>query len=458
MPGDHSVQQGDDAIAALSDDSADSSAAAATLRRHRRAAEVLEGKRAMDWTDWALAIPESQTLTAEGRRVAGWAVETLRHILQEDFPSRAQIAAAQGTQGAHPIFWHNLWPMNDVPWVYANLFQLAAQFQLFGADIAANRFGKVCQALRHNLDPTAWVSALLQLEVASLGLSAGWTIQFEPPIGRNPRTGSRRQADVGLFGPASGARMGAPSLVVETTTMKRSHDEQRALAYFTMLSRRLLEIEATYNVRLAGAFGAPPTSETPVEPEQLEAWMVAIEAAARATAQDGAPRQVMGVDGQAESGGPGGPASPDSPGGPRGASLRIFSATSFHDPEPLEITGPLLEARPVNRLVARLHDKDQQAAFSPSPVWVRLDEYAGLWEATRLQGQPLDDLLAMLGPILQHHLAQFPHLAGVIVAPAVLWNASEPGGATHAEWTSQGCVAVRSPYMLKVGVHSEEAW
>ncbi len=60
-----------------------------------------------------------------------------------------------------------LWPgANDVPWVYANLFQLAAQFALLG-----ERLRPVQRAMRVNLHPINWIHALLQLELASLGLS-----------------------------------------------------------------------------------------------------------------------------------------------------------------------------------------------------------------------------------------------------------------------------------------------
>jgi len=417
MPGDHTLQQGDDAIDALSDDSPDGSSAAASLRRHQCAAEVLEGTRAMDWSDWALAIPESQTLTAEGRRVAGWAVETLRHTLQEDFLSRAQVAAAQGTQGAHPIFWLNLWPMNDVPWVYANLFQLATQFHLFGAGHASmhaptrspthapNRFGQVAKSLRTNLQPITWVGGVLQLEIASLGLRAGWEVSFEPDLGQ------RRRADVAL-------RHDDTTLLVETTSMKRSDAEQRALSTLHGISFRLAQIEATYNVRMGGVFGASQV------PEELDAWMLAIDQAAHATLQDGIPRQVEG---------------------PGGGSLRVYATASDDTPDTLEITGPLVEARPVDRLVARLQDKNRQAEFSAMPVWVRLDEYAGLWEATRLQGQPLEDLLTELAPVVQRPLAMFSHLAGVVVAPATLWNTDPTGATLPVRSEEQGCLAVRCP-------------
>jgi hypothetical protein len=76
--------------------------------------------------------------------------------------------------------------------------------------------------------------------------------------------------------------------------------------------------------------------------------------------------------------------------------------------------------------VARLQDKQQQAEGSATPVWVRLDEYAGLWQATRLAGMTLEELLAVLAPFLQEKLASYPALAGVILAPAVFWDDGVP--------------------------------
>lgn len=59
-----------------------------TLARHKRMAELLAGKRQMDWSDWAMSIYESKCLTPEGRRVALQAVDILRRTLQDDFFQR----------------------------------------------------------------------------------------------------------------------------------------------------------------------------------------------------------------------------------------------------------------------------------------------------------------------------------------------------------------------------------
>src|SRR6266702_6070043 len=113
-----------------------------TLARHQRMAEVLDGKRRMNWSDWAMFIYESKCLTPDGRRVALQAVDTLQHTLRDDFLWRVEDWLARMRANGdpdlapdlHPIFSLGLWPANDVPWVYANLIRLAAHIQLFKLD------------------------------------------------------------------------------------------------------------------------------------------------------------------------------------------------------------------------------------------------------------------------------------------------------------------------------------
>src|SRR5712692_791241 len=106
------------------------------LARHRAFAEVLEGKRPMGWSDWFMPIHESGCLTPDGRRTALWAANTLQRTLGDDFLQRTtdsltkRSATAGLKPGTHPIFSLGFWPANDVPWVYANLIQLATQVTL----------------------------------------------------------------------------------------------------------------------------------------------------------------------------------------------------------------------------------------------------------------------------------------------------------------------------------------
>jgi hypothetical protein len=139
----------------------------ATLVRHRAFAEVLRGDRPMMWSDWASLIEDSQCLTLSRLRVARWAVATLQRTLGSDFLQRAATAP-----GAHPVFSLGFWPgANDVPWVYANLFQLAAQIKLL-TRARSKDWRKVRQDMTTDLQEIRWIHSLLQLELAGLGLKA----------------------------------------------------------------------------------------------------------------------------------------------------------------------------------------------------------------------------------------------------------------------------------------------
>ncbi len=282
---------------------------------------------------------------------------------------------------------------------------MATQLHLFQQNISTNRFGRVLKDVRDNVQPITWVGALLQLEVASLGLQAGWTLEFEPSLGNT------HSADVCFTHESA-------RLLVETTSMRMSDAELKALAFYRRLGWQLMNLEGQDGVRIAGFLGWSRAEE------EMKQWFWEIEAAARITGQDGTTRQVAG---------------------PQEGLLSIFRPTEATVGEPWEITSPTEEARILERLVARLQDKEEQAKGSATPVWVRLDEYAGLWQATRLAGMTLEELLAVLAPFLQQKLASYPALAGIILAPAVLWNGGVPLEEQRLQMERHGSRAVRCP-------------
>ena len=81
--------------------------------------------------------------------------------------------------------------------------------------------------------------------------------------------------------------------------------------------------------------------------------------------------------------------------------LTVFRPTEATAGEPWGIAGDLVEARILDRLIAYLGDKNEQAKGSITPVWVRLDEFAGLWQSTRYQGMTLAQTLDFLTGVLQ---------------------------------------------------------
>ncbi len=258
--------------------------------------------------------------------------------------------------------------------------------------------------LHDNLEPINWVSALLQLEVAGLGLQAGWDILFEPALGNG------RSADVRLTN-------GPNQLLVETTLMRMSKTERKALAVSRRLSWQLHNLEWEYGVRISGFL-----SNDSVENAETRAqWLQDIEEAARATAQDGFSRQVPG---------------------PGEVLLTVFRPTEATAAEPWGIVGDLVEARILDRLIAVLRE---QAKGSVTPVWVRLDESAGLWQSTRYQGMTLAQTLDFLTGVLQEALASSPHLAGVMLSPGVLWVGNAPPDTLVERVEQNGGIALRCP-------------
>ncbi len=61
------------------------------VARHRAMVDAFEDRRPMDWSIWGMVIDDSTCLTSDGQRVAHWAVETLQHMLGDDFLDPAPI-------------------------------------------------------------------------------------------------------------------------------------------------------------------------------------------------------------------------------------------------------------------------------------------------------------------------------------------------------------------------------
>src|SRR5579872_4957916 len=99
------------------------------LARHRREAEVLEGKRSLDWLDLESFLKDSHCLTPKGKQVAIALLATLKAFLKEKFLERARHTPEILT--AHPFFALDFLPgLNDVPRVYADVFRFALQLHL----------------------------------------------------------------------------------------------------------------------------------------------------------------------------------------------------------------------------------------------------------------------------------------------------------------------------------------
>jgi hypothetical protein len=332
--------------------------------QHEDLARVLRGEQPMGWTEWAMHFHESSCLTPMGRNVAQWAVETLQRFLGGNFLQRAA--------GQHPIFSFDLWPENDVPRVFANLFQLASQITLLG-----DRVKPLRKIMRQNLDTPSWTHSLLQLEVASLGLRAGWTSTFEPDLPNGGR------ADLHL-------EAGSATLLVEIASMGFSDPERQALAFDREVFWKIRGIEMHHAVQILGSIGEV-TSQT-----NIDRWIDDIEVAAIATARDGSPHNVRG---------------------PNGGVVQVTRDSLAL--EPVRLEGSPVITDTWSRLAARINEKARQTADS-GPVWLRLEDQAGIWFFTPIQNMSLSEKLATLGLALREAIDPFPHLAGIILSPGVM--------------------------------------
>jgi len=139
------------------------------LEQHKVISEVMKKNQERSWSFWeAVIIYNSRRLTPAGKDAVRWAKDRLQCTLGDDFLQKAAEAPSP-----HPIFDLDLWPAYDLPQAYANLFQLVAEIELLQSK---EGWSIVHDSLRRDFQREPWGSTLLQLEVAGLGLKAGWYI------------------------------------------------------------------------------------------------------------------------------------------------------------------------------------------------------------------------------------------------------------------------------------------
>lgn len=356
--------------------------------------QLMKGDRRMDWTVWPASIYNSQLLTQKGKDAVLWARDVLQRTLGDNFFQEIEKRSVQ-----HPIFSLDLWPANDVPRVYANLFQLAAQIELLESTVG---WAKVRNDLRTDLRLDRWVSTLLQLEVAGLGLRAEWQIELERPL---PNT---KKSDVSLA-------KGQTKLLVETKALLLSGEEQEESEYFLQMSGALLQMALEYGVRITRTLG----SHLPLDIQTQ--WLQEIKEEVIKTADDGIKRVVQGpVDGQ----------------------LEITKDETMPGISPME--GVLVETDVGKRLIDKLFKTNEQYE-NAGQAWVRVGDYGGLWHSSSLQGKTISEKLEILTPFLQQVLAIFPGLSGAIISPGVWPTANPLTNSIIEPSTHEGSFAVTCP-------------
>ena len=337
------------------------------LKLRKIISEAMENNQERTWNFWETSVLyNSRHLTPAGKDTVHWARNILEHALGDDFLQKA-AAAPQ-----HPIFFPGFWPIYDLPHSYANLFQVAAEIELLQSKVG---MAKVLRDLRRDLRLDRWVSTLLQLEVAGLGLKAGWQIELEIPLP------TKKNTDVVLVKEST-------KLFVETKAMILSGDEQEAETSFYHMLGILAELALNYGVRITSDTIGPPL----LLDDQTQ-WIEVIKETASKMKQDGETTILQG---------------------PKGGQVKITKATTTPGISPL--AGSLVETDVGKRLIYQLIDKNRQYE-NAHLAWMYLGDYGGFWKSSGLQGKSLSEKLDILTPYLQTVLASFPNLAGVILSP-----------------------------------------
>lgn len=360
--------------------------------------QVLHGEQPLRWSTWAAPIYTSQCLTAEGVRVAEWAVDVLQRYLGDDFLQRVVDSGVPHVLLA-PSPTVSLWPLFDGRRLYADLFRLAAQIALIGEPSLA-----VQKHMRNVSNPPDWTHALIQLEVASLGMRDRWHAAFEKVITTN--AGKPYPVDVHLD-------RGTEMLLLEITAWGVTEREWKADQYFDRMLTAVSGIELVHGVRVRGNVGDPV-------PEDIAAhWLQEIKAAAEASARDRHDRWV--------------------PGG-AGGKVRVSK-------EELKPGETHLESGDVTtdtwaRLDVRVQTKAGQTAH-PGQLWIRLEDQAGLFIVTPLARMSLAERFANLAPRLRAAVESYPHVAGVILSSGRMWATNDVQDETRLLPGFDGAIALR---------------
>ena len=344
-----------------------------TLARHIRLAEVLEGKRSLDWLDLETFIYDSHCLTPQGKQVAVWSITTLKAFLKGKFFVKAQHAPEILTP--HPFFTFDFLPgANDVPRVYATLFRLALQLDVLQS---LDRFRGMLNETSTNLESVRWYHTLLQLEVASLGQKEGWQVQLELPY----NNGTNNKSDVVLS--KDGMRIEVDA--VSTGMSERGQKKQTYSNWLTYMSIQ-------HGINIVGRLGEPWAGTR----EEEQQWIQKALESLTSVARSGLRVTIYS---------------------PKGGNLTLERASygktgmpNIHDEDRNENVW--------DRIRAPLSRKNEKA--SGNLIWIRMREHAGLWHWSQYRTMTLEEKLNTLSPMTQATLESLPNIAGVLLSPGIL--------------------------------------
>jgi hypothetical protein len=299
------------------------------------------------------------------KAVGLWAVDRLEERLGAEWPVTAWEKFGRLPAGISYSVSHTA--------AYVELVELALRLELCQF---VNRFPSVQRTLASNPNEDEVQHLRLQLEVAALAKHAGHGIEFEPPVSFGPK-----RADIELSLP------GRTPVLVETRVILMPGDMRAIQQFSDDVFIRLRTIASRYGLICEGEVGQL------LDTEETDAFLADVDRHARLIAKGISMPPFRSY----------------------GAALTFKEAGS----EGGALKGPSIEGDLWHRFAARLVEKAEQTRGAKG-VWLRFDARQGLWQFTKwaLEGLPAKT-------VWLHHnvavaLADYPHVAGVVVTPGAV--------------------------------------
>ena len=311
------------------------------------------------WAVYDELVKRCTATSTAGEQAARWSFTVLHETLGDDWLRRYIAVAQEPPPECSAAMVHQA--------AFANLLETALRLDQFRG-FSGNR---LVRNLRQNPNSGNWRHSLLQLEVAAL--ARRWTPDFEA------QTGGRGPVDVLLERSSS-------TIAVEVLTIGLDDRTLDGNSWSQAVRARLRSIESECRVvcraRLNAVMDVAATDELL---EKVEAVAVRV--------GEGGAVEVVAVP---------------------GASVEV----STRDIEVGETSfrGPLLQRDESRRIVTRLRRKALRAAPGALPLWLRVDELAGLFQITQWATWELPRKLVNLQRLIQASLTAHNQVQGVILS------------------------------------------
>lgn len=293
----------------------------------------------------------------EGRATGIWAIDQLQVVLGE------QWAMQQKSNYLLASHFHAV--------AYAQLLEFALQLHLLSG---ATGMGQIHRDLINDVRPERRLHTQLMLDVASLAVQCGHSVNFEMPLkhGLSP-------TDVVLT-----TQHG--SLEIEVSTVHMDQSMRDGIDYNDRIDRELDRIRSKYGVEISGSL------ETVLSNIETSKWVASVEEAALWVKLNGKVQTVKHLDDP--------------------VMVRPFSDMGRVQPV---FTGPPILGKNNDRLHTKLLNKAAQAVGAGA-TWIRMDVIDGLWQFTPWAMQPLQEKGEELAKDIAEALSGIDGLHGAVLS------------------------------------------